>query len=53
MATEIYVCLDLGNDTLKISFAYETRTGERYGKLMVSPQSLTVKYLAKSFAVTA
>ncbi|MBQ8448407.1 MAG: hypothetical protein IJX27_05710 [Clostridia bacterium] len=36
MATEIYVCLDLGNDTLKISFAYETRTSERYGKLMVN-----------------
>ena len=36
MATEIYVCLDLGNDTLKISFAYETRKGESYGKLMVN-----------------
>lgn len=35
MATEIYVCLDLGNDTLKISYAYENAAGESYGKLMV------------------
>ena len=35
MATEIYVCLDLGNDTLKISFAYESLRSESYGKLMV------------------
>ena len=35
MATEIYVCLDLGNDTLKISYAYENADGESYGKLMV------------------
>lgn len=35
MTTEIYVCLDLGNDTLKISYAYETAEGESYGKLMV------------------
>ena len=35
MATEIYVCLDLGNDTLKISYAYEGAEGESYGKLMV------------------
>jgi len=35
MATEIYICLDLGNDTLKISYAYENSAGESYGKLMV------------------
>ena len=35
MATEIYVCLDLGNDTLKISYAYDGAGGESYGKLMV------------------
>lgn len=34
MSTEIYVCLDLGNDTLKISFAYQHNGGETYGKLM-------------------
>jgi hypothetical protein len=35
MATEIYVCLDLGNDTLKVSYAYKNAEGEKYGKLMV------------------
>ena len=34
MATEIYVCLDLGNDTLKMSFAYQNNGTETYGKLM-------------------
>ncbi len=35
MAKEINVCLDLGNDTLKIAFAYDTPTGEVHGKLML------------------
>ena len=35
MATEIYLCLDLGNDTLKVSFAYESQHSEHYGKLML------------------
>ena len=35
MATDIYVCLDLGNDTLKLSFAYKTSGGEYFGKLML------------------
>lgn len=35
MATEIYICLDLGNDTLKISFAYDHGGQEALGKLTV------------------
>lgn len=35
MATEIYICLDLGNDTLKISFAYDHEGEEALGKLTV------------------
>jgi hypothetical protein len=35
MATDINVCLDLGNDTLKLSFAYKTSSGEYFGKLML------------------
>ena len=35
MPTEIYVCLDLGNDTLKVSFAYQYNGKESYGKLMM------------------
>ena len=32
---EIFVCLDLGSDTLKISFAYEALGKESFGKLML------------------
>ncbi len=35
MATEIVVCLDLGNDTLKLSFAYASSYQDVYGKLML------------------
>ena len=35
MATEIFICLDLGNDTLKISFAYDHEGQESLGKLTV------------------
>ncbi len=35
MATEIFVCLDLGNDTIKLSFAFDSLQGETCGKLML------------------
>ena len=34
MTTEIYICLDLGSDTLKISYAYHDGNQEICGKLM-------------------
>lgn len=49
MTTEIYVCLDLGNDTLKISFAYETDHHEAYGKLNVPDILNQVAYPAAAF----
>ena len=49
MTTEIYVCLDLGNDTLKISFAYETEKYEAYGKLNVPDLLNQVAYPAAAF----
>ena len=35
MALDIYVCLDLGNDTLKLSFAYKNKNSEHFGKFML------------------
>lgn len=54
MITEIYVCLDLGNDTLKISFAYkgagkDARSKEVYGKLNVPDLLNQVAYPAAAF----
>jgi hypothetical protein len=54
MITEIYVCLDLGNDTLKISFAHkctdkEARGKEVYGKLNVPDLLNQVAYPAAAF----
>ena len=49
MATEIYVCLDLGNDTLKISFAYEAHGKDFYGKLNVPGLLNQVAYPAAAF----
>ena len=49
MYTDIYVCLDLGNDTLKISFAYEDGQHETYGKLNVSGLLNQVAYPAAAF----
>jgi hypothetical protein len=49
MYTELYVCLDLGNDTLKISFAYENGRQETYGKLNVPDLLNQVAYPAAAF----
>jgi len=49
MTTEIYVCLDLGNDTLKISFAHEWQGSETYGKLNVPDVLNQVAYPAAAF----
>ena len=49
MTTEIYVCLDLGNDTLKVSFAYENAGHEEYGKLNVPNLLNQVAYPAAAF----
>ena len=49
MATEIFVCLDLGNDTLKISFAYENENEEAYGKLNIPDLLNQVAYPAAAF----
>ena len=35
MSTEFYICLDLGSDTLKISYAYENNEQDVCGKLML------------------
>ena len=49
MNTDIYVCLDLGNDTLKISFAYENGQHETYGKLNAPDLLNQVAYPAAAF----
>lgn len=49
MATELYICLDLGNDTLKASFAYEHEGQEAYGKLTVPHLVNQVAFPAAAF----
>ena len=49
MATELYICLDLGSDTLKISFAYEEGNREICGKLMLPDLVNQVAFPAVAF----
>lgn len=49
MATDIYIGLDLGNDTMKVSFAYNHEGCDYSGKLMVSDLINQIAFPAAAF----